>query len=183
MQKVLEFEEVNEELSKLSTQERFKLFQDMQKEWQQFLNRIGCVDSGTLTRPTKEEAIAEAVRRMELLCFKPDEIASFKKNGKIRKIMENGQYVPIDETAQKHIRMLEEKGMLCYAAIRNETPYGRMTAYIIISGYKEEWPSEYENVKFCTLMSYVYNHDAPYLSEYGLISVTCLSNGILMRTY
>lgn len=182
MQKVLEFEELNEELYKLSTQERFKQFQEMRKEWQKLLDGI-CIEPDTLTCPTKEEAIAEAVRRMELLCFNPNEIANFKKTGKIRKIMENGQYVPIDETAQKHIRTLEEKGTLCYAAIRNGSPYGKITSYIIISCYKEEWASEYENVKSGTLMSYVYNHDAPFLSEYGLVPVICLSNGTLMRTY
>ena len=63
-----------------------------------------------ITHPTKEEAIVEAVRRMEILCFKQDEIAAFKKTGKISKIMKNGKYMPIDETIQKHINILEERG-------------------------------------------------------------------------
>lgn len=136
-----------------------------------------------LTQSTKKEAIAEAVRRMEILCFKQDKIDDFKQTGKINTIMENGKYVPIDGTVQKHINMLEEKGFLCYAAIRNESPYGKMTSYLITSRYKEDWDFEYEHVKSHLILSYVYNHDVPYLSEYGSIPVKCLPNGTLIRIY
>ena len=135
-----------------------------------------------ITHPTKEEAIVEAVKRMEILCFKQDEIAAFKKTGKISKIMKNGKYMPIDETIQKHINILEEKGILCYAAIHNEDPAGfKTTSYIITSDCKEKWSFEDENIKLGILRAYVYNHDLLFLSEYIFIPVRRLPNGTLIR--
>lgn len=132
-------------------------------------------------RPCVEESLSEAVRRMEELGFQPDSIADFRKNGEISYIMEAGRCMPLSESDRSQIQKLKKQGLIVYAAIRNNTAFGRMTAYIVVAKYGEDWILERENLKRNRLMAYVYNHDVPFYSEMGSVNITRLSGGLLDR--
>lgn len=131
--------------------------------------------------PSREESLSEAVQRMEKLGFQPDDIAEFRKNGEIRYVMEDGHCLPLSELDRSQIQKLKNQGFVVYAAIRNNTIFGRMTAYIVVAKYGEDWLLERENLNRNNLMAYVYNHDIPFCSEWGTINIKRLSGGIFDR--
>lgn len=132
----------------------------------------------------RKEAMEEAIERMKLLGLAPEAISDFQKTGKVGSYMENGQCCPLDAAEQERIQEFEEEwGFLVYAAIRNKTAYGRMMCYIIVSAYKEDWFMEQRLMMQDSLLAYVYNYDAPYNSESGLIGIGRLPGGMLERTW
>lgn len=125
----------------------------------------------------------EAVLRMKELEFSAEDIDKFKKEGKISYVMEGGSKHPINALDQKQIQGLSKKGFLVYAAVRQLTMFGKMTAYILVSNHTEDWAFERENLQSNTLLSYVYNHDVPKFSELGNIVVKRLPKGLLERVF
>ena len=132
---------------------------------------------------SKEDLMDEAVLRMKELEFPAETIEQFKKEGKISYVMEGGRKYPMNECDQKQIKELSQKGFLVYAAVRQCTMFGKMTAYILVSNYAEDWVLEREKLQSNTLLSYVYNHDVPGYSEFGNIIVKRLPKGLLERVF
>lgn len=92
------------------------------------------------THLSKEELVDEAVWRMKALGLSIETIDKFIKEGKISYVMEKGSKFPLNELDQKQIKELDEKGFLVYAAVRQLTMFGRMTAYIVVSSHSGDWP-------------------------------------------
>lgn len=134
-------------------------------------------------RPNEDESIAEAVKRMEILGFKPDVVENFKKDRAISHIMDDGQFVPLEDSDLQQIQKLKEKGFVVYAAIRSHTVEGQMTSYITVSNRGKDWASERANLKYNALKAYVYNHDMPSDTEAGIIIFMHYNNNSLIRIY
>lgn len=156
-------------------------FNDMKKQVEDYLKRYKKALKSIPKHPSRKESLDEAARLMESLGFQPDTIREFRKNGGISYAMENGRRLPLSESDGIQIQKLEKQGNVVYAAIRNDTNFGRMTAYIIVSKYGEDWILERENSKRNYLLAYVYNHDLPCCSEMGIVEIKCLPDGIFDR--
>lgn len=133
--------------------------------------------------PSREESIAEAVGRMKTLGFSSYIIEDFKKSGTINQVMDDGYFYPLTKSDREHIQILEEKGYIVYAAISSHTLESFMTSYILVHNQSSKWIFEQNNLKYNALFAYVYNHDAPYDTEYGNIIFKHMPGGTLLRIY
>lgn len=156
-------------------------FELMLKDMRDYLESYKEQIKSMPVRPSRDESVAEAARRMEALGFLPKTIEEFRKHGKISCAMENGCPFPLEEPDRSQIQDLERKGFSVYAAIRNDTAWGRMTAYITVSNNGADWIAEREWMKQDILMAYVLNHDVPIFSEMGTITVRRLHGGMFDR--
>jgi len=132
---------------------------------------------------TKTEMVDEAVDRMKMLGLSEDAISEFRNSGRPSFGMENGQRFPLGDFEMEQIQKLEGNGeRLVYAVIRNNSCYGRMINYIMVSRYKCDWGLERMNLtERNSVTAYVYNFDVPAYSEAGKIEVERLPGGILGR--
>lgn len=135
------------------------------------------------SHPSKEDLMIEAVNRMKELGFTEETIEAFKEHGEISYVMEGNHTLPLDEVDRKQIKRLSDDGFLVYAAIRSTSMFGRMTSYVLVSNFSEDWFSERPNIRRNILLAYVYNHDDPFCSEIGNIRVARLSEGMLERVW
>lgn len=133
------------------------------------------------TYAQKEESLEEAVWRMKELGFMEETIEEFRKKGEIGYAMEEGSVFELDETDHRQIKELSEKGMLVYAVIRNNTMFGRVTSYVVVTSCIEDWNIERTNIFRNILSAYLYNYNVPDDSEFSNIVIERLPQGILER--
>ena len=131
----------------------------------------------------RAEMIAEAVERMKMLGLPAEITSKFQADGQPDFSMKGGRQLPLTESEKKMIRKLESNDeYLVYALIRNDSCYGKMTSYIMVSRHKCNWGLEQNLLaENSTVLAYVHNSDVPRFSETGMLPVRCLSNGMLDR--
>lgn len=134
---------------------------------------------------TREEKMAEAIKRMKALGVFNPTIKQFKDDGYIS-ISEPpfGAFYWAEGDDLKRIREFEEQNSaLVYLVVRSYTTIGKMDSYLYVSDYPEEWEQDRADIKDGQPLVYVYNHDAPDCSEFGCISVALTPAAGLRRTW
>ena len=120
-----------------------------------------------------EEKKAEAVSRMKELGIYNQTIRQFAELDKIS-ISEPpfGAFFWIDGEDLERVRKFEQEyNALVFVAIRSYTVDGMMDSFLYVSDYPEEWEDDHQALKDGEAVAYVYNHDAPFCSEIGWISI------------
>lgn len=158
-------------------------FQEWQKiaaEWKEVRKAYGM---DITEKANRVEMLDEAVKRMEMLGLRPDVISRFRADGRPDFAMEGGKQLPLMESEKEMIRKLEGNNeYLVYVVIRNDSCYGKMTSYVIVSRHKCDWGLERNSlVENNTVLAYVHNSDVPRFSETGMLPVCRLSNRMLDR--
>ncbi len=135
---------------------------------------------------SNEEKKAEAVKRMKLLGIYPETIRQFDKEDYVS-LSEPpfGAYFWVQDEELERIREFEEKhNALVYTVVRGRyEDFGTLDAYLYVSDEKAEWEYDAENFGHGEAFAYVYNHDDPYLSEFGYIGIKLGIAAGLVRTW
>lgn len=138
---------------------------------------------------SREVKKAEAVKRMRMLGISNNTIGQFERDDVVMVSEPNdvgfgafGALYWLDDDDQKMVAEFEaENNALVYMVVRSFTNFGKMDALLYVSDYKDEWEMDNEDVQYMTPMSYVVNHDYPYCSEFGSISVVSAGGGLVRR--
>ena len=120
-----------------------------------------------------EDKKAEAVSRMKELGIYNQTISQFAELDKIS-ISEPpfGAFFWIDGEDLERVRKFEQEyNALVFVAIRSYTVDGIMDSFLYVSDYPEEWEDDRQALKDGEAVAYVCNHDAPFCSEIGWISI------------
>ena len=120
-----------------------------------------------------EDKKAEAVSRMKELGIYNQTIRQFAELDKIS-ISEPpfGAFFWIDgEDLERARKFEQEYNAVVFVAIRSYTVDGIMDSFLYVSDYPEEWKDDRQALKDGEAVAYVYNHDAPFCSEIGWISI------------
>lgn len=136
-----------------------------------------------MTEVSKEEKmVQEAVKRMKALNIIPKVIREFERDGVINKSEYGGILYWLDDREKSVVnKFQEDTGAIVYACILNHMEFGDCLSLLYVSNDEEEWEYDMEDLKDKCPFVYVYNFDAPELSEYGHIGV-CPRFGGLART-
>ena len=131
----------------------------------------------------KEERFIEAIKRMKLLKLDNSCIEAFTKG----KVWESEGYGALYEVNQKEQELIDnfEKNhpnCLVYHMIHNKFEFGECYSMLYVSGDKEEWESDKEDIKDGYVFAYVENIDDDFCSEFGSIAIKSQFGG-LMRLY
>lgn len=156
------------------------IFSMMQAMWEEAKKEYGL---DITEKANRTEMLVEAAERMKMLGLPEDAIREFRNSGRPRFRMENGQRFPLSNDEKKQIQTLEgNEERLVYAVIRNDSCYGRLTNFIMVSRYKCDWGLERNSItEHNVVTAYVQNHDVPIFSEAGTIEVKRLPGGMLGR--
>ena len=108
----------------------------------------------------KEERFIEAIERMKLLKLDKSCIEAFTKG----KVWESEGYGALYEVNQKEQELIDKfeanhKDCLVYHMIHNVYEFGECYAMLYVSGDKEEWESDKENIKYGYVFAWVENVD------------------------
>lgn len=165
---------------KPDTYNLFAMIQALASDWEDTRKRYGL---DITEEADKAAMMAEAVKRMEMLGLSAEVISKFQADGQPDFAMEDGKRFPLKDSDKEMIQKLESNDEhLVYAVIRNDSCYGRLTNYIMVSRYICDWGLERNSItERNRVMAYVYNHDDPSCSEMGTIAVKHLPNGMLGR--
>ena len=128
----------------------------------------------------KEERFIEAIERMKLLKLDNSCIEAFTKG----KVWESEGYGALYEVNQKEQELIDnfEKNYpncLVYHMIHNKFEFGECYSMLYVSGDKEEWESDKEDIKEGYVFAYVENVDDPWCSEFGSIAVKAQFGGLV----
>lgn len=125
---------------------------------------------------------AEVVRRFKILEGYYGLLSDVRKmyeSGIINKSID-GILFNLDEEEMSLVRKIEaEKGITIYACIHGLTGYGELYSFLYVSKYDDEWERDIEELKNGTCMSYVYNKDVEYCSEFGHIQIQGFGGGLM----
>lgn len=130
----------------------------------------------------EEKMVQEAVKRMKALNIISPVIKEFEKDRVINKSEYGGFLYWLDDREKEVVRKFQEDtGAIVYACILNHMQFGDCLSMLYVSSHEEEWEYDREDLAHSSPFVYVYNFDAPELSEYGCIGV-CPRFGGLART-
>lgn len=131
----------------------------------------------------KEERFIEAIERMKLLTLDKQCIEAFVK-GKVWESEGFGALYEVNQKEQELIDNFEKNHPNClvYHMIHNLFEFGECYSMLYVSGDKEEWESDKEDIKDGYVFAYVENVDDPWCSEFGSIAISP-SFGGLVRIY
>lgn len=133
-----------------------------------------------------EEKKAEAIDRMKKIGIFGPTIKQFRESGLVS-ISEPpfGAFYWAEGEDLKRIKEFEEQhNALVYVVIRSYTEFGQLDAFLYVSDYKdEEWEMDREDLKENQQCAWVYNHDAPWCSEFGSIGFEKTAAAGLRRTW
>ena len=127
----------------------------------------------------------EAVSRMRELGVYKETIRQFERDGLVS-ISEPpfGAFYWAEGDDLKRIQEFEKStGGLVYTVVRSFTEMGRVDSFLFVEGVDSDWKYDHEDIKQGQVFAYVYNHDAPWCSEYGAIGVRRTIAGGLERTW
>ena len=158
----------------------FAMMQALASDWEEARKRYGF---DITEKADKAEMMAEAVKRMEMLGLPAEVISKFQADGQPDFSMEGGKRFPLKASEKEMIQKLESNDeYLVYAVIRNDSGYGRITSYIMVSRHKCDWVLERNSLaENNSVLAYVYNSDVPRFSETGMLLVRRLPEGMLDR--
>lgn len=127
----------------------------------------------------------EAIKRMKEWGIFPQTIKQFENEGLISESAPPfGACYWIEGEQLERVREFEkEHDALVYHVIHSYTNIGEMEAYLYVSNYIDEWKYDHEDIKEGQQLCYVYNHDAPYCSEFGTIGIKLTPAAGLVRVW
>ena len=128
----------------------------------------------------KEERFIEAIKRMKLLKLDNSCIEAFVKG----KVWESEGYGALYEVNQKEQELIDnfEKNhpnCLVYHMIHNIFEFGECYSMLYVSGDKEEWEQDKDDIKEGYVFAYVENIDNDWCSEFGSIAVKPSIGGLV----
>lgn len=128
---------------------------------------------------TKEEMLAEAIKRMKALKLHKNTISDLKK-GTVNISKQMGALYWADEEEQKIIAEFEkEHNALVYHAIYTPTEFGRCFSMLFVGQYEDEWELDREDIKNHTPIAMVINLDDEWCSDMGSIGVAQMFGGLI----
>ena len=134
---------------------------------------------------SKEKKKAEALSRMRELGIYEYAIKQFDELDKIS-ISEPpvGAFFWIKGEDLEQVKKFEQEyNALVFVVIRSYTTDGLLDSFLFVSDYSEDWADERQALKNCEATAYVYNHDAPYCSEVGIIGIELTAAAGLSRNW
>lgn len=119
-----------------------------------------------------EEMREEALRRMREAGF-PQEIIARFENEELMASGEEGLLRPVSDLEQQAIdKFVEEINCLPYHIIVTESEqFGTMVSILFVGPDSSDWEMESSTLMDYRPLSYVYNMDAPILSDFGTIGI------------
>ena len=128
----------------------------------------------------KEERFIEAIERMKLLKLDNSCIEAFAK-GKVWESEGYGALYEVNQKEQELIDNFEENHPNClvYHMIHNKFEFGECYSMLYVSGDKEEWESDKEDIKEGYVFAWVENVDLDWCSEFGSIAVKPSIGGLV----
>ena len=128
----------------------------------------------------KEERFKEAIKRMKLLKLDNSCIEAFVKG----KVWESESYGALYEVNQKEQELLDnfEKNhpnCLVYHMIHNIFEFGECYSMLYVSGDKEEWEQDKQDIKDGYTFAWVENVDLDWCSEFGSIAIKPSFGGLI----
>ena len=128
----------------------------------------------------KEERFIEAIERMKLLKLDNSCIEAFAKG----KVWESEGYGALYEVNQKEQELIDnfEKNhpnCLVYHMIHNIFEFGECYSMLYVSGDKEEWEQDKQDIKDGYTFAWVENVDLDWCSEFGSIAIKPSFGGLI----
>ena len=128
----------------------------------------------------KEERFIEAIERMKLLKLDNSCIEAFAKG----KVWESEGYGALYEVNQKEQELIDnfEKNhpnCLVYHMIHNVFEFGECYSMLYVSGDKEEWEQDKQDIKDGYTFAWVENVDLDWCSEFGSIAIKPSFGGLI----
>ena len=128
----------------------------------------------------KEERFIEAIERMKLLKLDNSCIEAFVKG----KVWESEGYGALYEVNQKEQELIDnfEKNhpnCLVYHMIHNVFEFGECYSMLYVSGDKEEWEQDKQDIKNGYTFAWVENVDLDWCSEFGSIAIKPSFGGLI----
>ena len=128
----------------------------------------------------KEERFIEAIERMKLLKLDNSCIEAFVKG----KVWESEGYGALYEVNQKEQELIDnfEKNhpnCLVYHMIHNVFEFGECYSMLYVSGDKEEWEQDKQDIKDGYTFAWVENVDLDWCSEFGSIAIKPSFGGLI----
>ena len=128
----------------------------------------------------KEERFIEAIERMKLLKLDNSCIEAFTK-GKVWESESYGALYEVNQKEQELIDNFEENHPNClvYHMIHNVYEFGECYSMLYVSGDKEEWEQDKQDINESYVFAYVENVDNDWCSEFGSIAVKSQFGGLV----
>ena len=128
----------------------------------------------------KKERFIEAIERMKLLKLDNSCIEAFVKG----KVWESEGYGALYEVNQKEQELIDnfEKNhpnCLVYHMIHNVFEFGECYSMLYVSGDKEEWEQDKQDIKDGYTFAWVENVDLDWCSEFGSIAIKPSFGGLV----
>lgn len=122
---------------------------------------------------TLEAKKAEAISRMKKWGIFPETIRQFEEDGKISESAPPfGACFWLDDAQLARVRQFEKDyNALVYHVIHSYTEFGELENYLYVSDHEEEWPMDRESLAHHEQCVYVFNKDAEFCSEFGVIGL------------
>ena len=130
---------------------------------------------------SRVEKKKEAIKRMEVLDIYSEVIKQFEEDSTINcsEPPFGANYWLTDEQKKIVREFQEEYNALVYFATLSHTEFGKLTSFLYVSDYEDEWEMDNGELKDGYVYAYVYNHDIPEYSEIGLIRVQPRFGGLV----
>ena len=128
----------------------------------------------------KEERFDEAIKRMKLLKLDKECIEAFT-NGKVWESEGFGALYEVNQKEQELIDNFEKNHPNClvYHMIHNVFEFGECYSMLYVSGDKEEWEQDKQDIKDGYTFAWVENVDLDWCSEFGTIAVKSQFGGLV----
>lgn len=128
----------------------------------------------------KEERFIEAIERMKLLKLDNSCIEAFVK-GKVWESEGYGALYEVNQKEQELIDNFEKKHLNClvYHMIHNIFEFGECYSMLYVSGDKEEWEQDKQDIKDGYTFAWVENVDLDWCSEFGSIAIKPSFGGLI----
>ena len=128
----------------------------------------------------KEERFIEAIERMKLLKLDKECIEAFAK-GKVWESEGFGALYEVNQKEQELIDNFEKNHPNClvYHMIHNVFEFGECYSMLYVSGDKEEWEQDKQDIKDGYTFAWVENVDNDWCSEFGSIAVKPSFGGLV----
>lgn len=128
----------------------------------------------------KEERFIEAIERMKLLKLDNSCIEAFVK-GKVWESEGYGALYEVNKKEQELIDNFEKNHPNClvYHMIHNVFEFGECYSMLYVSGDKEEWEQDKQDIKDGYTFAWVENVDLDWCSEFGSIAVKSQFGGLV----
>ena len=145
-------------------------------------NKRMILKGGTTMNVSREIKKTEAINRMKVLGLFEPCIKAFKDRDEVQlSEMTGGLYeFSNDKELTAKVKEFEnEHNALVYHVIHTFTQFGELYNFLYVSDYEEDWEIDNEDIKDNYVISYVWNKDDEWCSEFGTIMVKQKFGGLV----